>query len=123
MKYLVDTSLLINLLRSSKKEIVFFEREKDLYLSYVVVGELLQGVRNKKELRKIKKLTKLFTILWGSTSLEKRALKLIERHFLTHGIGFFDALIAATALEYNLTLITHNKKHFRFIKGLQLAAV
>ncbi|MBI4066501.1 type II toxin-antitoxin system VapC family toxin [Candidatus Gottesmanbacteria bacterium] len=33
----------------------------------------------------------------------------------------FDLLIAATALEHNLALVTKNTKHFQRIKGLLLA--
>lgn len=33
----------------------------------------------------------------------------------------FDLLIAATAIEHNLTLVTGNKKHFSRVPGLSLA--
>jgi predicted nucleic acid-binding protein len=32
----------------------------------------------------------------------------------------FDSLIAATAMEKALTLVTLNRKHYRMIEGLQL---
>ena len=32
----------------------------------------------------------------------------------------FDLLIAATALSHNLTLVTHNKKHFSRIPDLKM---
>jgi tRNA(fMet)-specific endonuclease VapC len=35
-------------------------------------------------------------------------------------IGDFDLLIAATALRYNLTLLTNNRKHFEGIAGLPI---
>ena len=35
-------------------------------------------------------------------------------------IGLGDAIIAATALEHNLTLITRNTRDFRWIVGLRL---
>jgi len=35
-------------------------------------------------------------------------------------IDDFDLLIAATALRYRLTLVTHNLKHFCHINGLQV---
>ena len=31
-----------------------------------------------------------------------------------------DAMIAATAINYDLTLVTYNIKHFRFIKELSV---
>ena len=35
-------------------------------------------------------------------------------------IGNFDTLIAATALQYDLTLLTNNARHFERIAGLRL---
>lgn len=35
-------------------------------------------------------------------------------------MGLGDAIIAATALVYNLTLVTHNTEDFRQIAGLEL---
>ena len=35
-------------------------------------------------------------------------------------IGLGDAIIAATALVHNLTLLTHNTRDFRWIEGLDL---
>ena len=34
--------------------------------------------------------------------------------------GETDAFIAATALAYGATLVTHNTKHFRHVPGLKL---
>ena len=39
---------------------------------------------------------------------------------LSHGLGMGDALIAATALESRLVLITANIKHFGAVAGLQI---
>jgi tRNA(fMet)-specific endonuclease VapC len=36
-------------------------------------------------------------------------------------IGQFDTLIAAHALALELTLVTNNTKHFRRVRGLNLA--
>jgi hypothetical protein len=40
--------------------------------------------------------------------------------FLSHGLLIPDALIAATALEFNLTLCTKNIRHFQMIPDLEL---
>jgi hypothetical protein len=49
-----------------------------------------------------------------------RAVQLIESHTLGDGLQLGDALIAATALEHDETLITGNIRHFRPIHGLKL---
>lgn len=38
-------------------------------------------------------------------------------------IGDFDLLIGATALRYNLTLLSNNRRHFQRISGLNLLSV
>jgi len=47
------------------------------------------------------------------------ALKTINLR-LNYKIKLADAIIAATALHYHLTLITHNTSDFKKIKGLKL---
>ena len=38
-------------------------------------------------------------------------------------IGDFDLLIAAMALQYDLTLLTNNRRHFERIDGLRIESV
>ena len=52
----------------------------------------------------------------------QQAIALMESLTLSRGLQMGDALIAATALEHRLTLLTGNVKHFRAISGLQLEA-
>lgn len=47
-----------------------------------------------------------------------RAIALMESLTLSHGLGMGDALIAATALEHGVPLLTANVKHFGPIEGL-----
>jgi len=44
----------------------------------------------------------------------------IEEYALPNGLRAGDAIIAATATENNLTLLTSNAKHFKAIKDLRL---
>ena len=39
---------------------------------------------------------------------------------LADGLHVFDSLVAATAMEKALTLVTLNRKHYGMIEGLQL---
>ena len=52
----------------------------------------------------------------------QQAIALMESLTLSHGLQMGDALIAATALEQWLTLLTGNVKYFRAVGGLQLEA-
>jgi predicted nucleic acid-binding protein len=44
----------------------------------------------------------------------------LEEHTFSHGLRVGDAIIAATAAENNMMLISSNAKHFRPIKELKL---
>ena len=44
---------------------------------------------------------------------------LVEQHTLSHSLQLADALIAATALETGLQLVTANDRHYRCIEGLE----
>jgi predicted nucleic acid-binding protein len=82
--------------------------------------EILQGILNKAELTAVKKmLTKRSATIHPVTeSITLRATELLESLTLSHGLQMGDALIAATALELNQTLLTANVKHFNAISGL-----
>jgi hypothetical protein len=48
------------------------------------------------------------------------AYDLLKRHAKSDGLRTFDALIAATAIEEGLTLVSKNQKHFQMISQLNL---
>ncbi len=84
--------------------------------------ELLQCAKNKAQL----KYTKDFLSDFGSVVLPltenigHRAAIYIEEFTLSSNLRAGDAIIAATASENNITLISSNSKHFKDIKDLKL---
>jgi predicted nucleic acid-binding protein len=44
----------------------------------------------------------------------------MEKYKLSHGLLIPDAIIAATAITYDLKLFTYNIKDFIFISGIRL---
>ncbi len=47
-------------------------------------------------------------------------LAFVRRLALSHGVGWPDCLIAATALRLGLPIVTLNDKHFKVFKGLKV---
>ena len=92
--------------------------------SAVSYMEVLQGMRDKTELAAVKKMLELRAarILPLTEATTQQAIALMESLTLSHGLQMGDALIAATALEQRLTLLTGNVKHFRAVSSLQLEA-
>ena len=91
-------------------------------LSVVTYIELAQGCRDKAELARLKKglAARHTEVLPLTPTISQRAAELIDALALSHSMRLADALIGATALEHDLTLLTANTKHFGAIEGLQV---
>jgi hypothetical protein len=83
--------------------------------------ELLQRAANKRQHSTIKGyLRELeFTLLPLTETIGHRALIYVEEYSLSHGISADDAVIAATAVENGLVLVSSNAKHYRAVKDLE----
>lgn len=120
-RHLVDTNILIGFLRKEEKAISFLGSLEKAVISAISAGEIYQGARNKKELSLTKDFLSTYCrIISIDEQISDLSLKLLEKYILSQGLLLLDALIAATAVKYNLTLITGNVKHFEMIEGLKL---
>jgi len=119
---LFDTDVFIWAERGNVKAATLIQREAIRLLSVQTYLELLQDARNKEEQKAVKQfLADLhFTILPLTETIGHRAMVYIEEYGLSSGLRAGDALIAATATENNLTLVSGNGKHFKPIHGLHL---
>jgi predicted nucleic acid-binding protein len=122
MSLLVDTDVLIWHLRGYAQAAHRLDRLTPLTLSAMSYLELLQGMRNKEELTAVQKMFALrqANVLPLTAAITQRATELMTTLTLSHGLQAGDALIAATALEHQLPLLTGNAKHFAPIAGLQV---
>lgn len=116
-KYLADTTLLVEHLRGNNKARIFL-KDNSAEISTVSIAELIQGSRDKNELMAAMKLCMSLSEIAINKKISNLAITLMKKFYLSKGLKFLDALIAATALENKLTLITSNLKHFNFIEGL-----
>ena len=117
-----DTDVLIWAQRGNSKAADAIINAKERYISVVNYMELLQNAQNKKQHQVIKSFFKDFSFITLplSENIGHRAAIYIEEYGLSSNLRVGDALIAATAVENNLELITANQKHFRVIKDLNL---
>ena len=119
----VDSDILINVARGDAEAInclLRLEKTSVLAISVVTELELVVGCRNKTELRDLEKFLNRYHILKITDQSSDRAVDLLKRYFLSHGLLIADGLIAATALVHNEAFITKNQRDFRFIAGLKL---
>lgn len=84
--------------------------------------ELLQLSPNKARQRNVKNFLSAlgFQILPLSEQIGHRALIYIEEFSLSGGLRAADALVAATAVENDLPLVSSNYKHYKSLKELKL---
>jgi predicted nucleic acid-binding protein len=122
MSLLVDTDVLIWHLRGYAQATERLDQLPALVMSSVSYFEILQGMRNKVELQAFKKMLaqRQAQLLPMTPAITARTGDLLEALTLSHGLGMGDALIAATAMEHGLTVLTGNTKHFSAVDGLQL---
>jgi predicted nucleic acid-binding protein len=119
---LIDSDVLIWHLRGLPQATQRLDQLDTLTLSAVTWLELLQGMRNRTEMQAVQKSLALRHAkqLPLTPAITERAIALMETLTLSHGLQMGDALIAATALEHQLTLLTGNAKHFSAIENLKL---
>ena len=84
--------------------------------------ELVQGMRNKEELRTLQKTLKQWNVktIYVNEEISAKALFFVQEYFLSHSMQLADALIGATAAMYGMTLIAANDKHYKIIKELEV---
>ncbi|PRR70508.1 type II toxin-antitoxin system VapC family toxin [Neomoorella humiferrea] len=124
-KYLVDTDWAVFYLRGKEPFVTTLKeyRQKGLAISVVTIAELYEGVfrsaKPEEKERSLRDFLKGISIINVSPPIahlfgQRRA----ELHKQGLTISDFDLLIGCTAIFFNLTLLTNNKKHYEKIPGL-----
>src|SRR5674476_641434 len=119
---LIDSDVLIWFARGNARAVAKLRGLADGYISAVSYMELAQGCRNKAELKVLQKAFKssAHDVLPITQGISDLACALVEKYALSHSVHVADALIAATAINHGLPLLTANAKHFSVIDGLEV---
>lgn len=126
MSYLLDTNVISELVRPqpNKHVVAWFENipNEVLYVSVLTLGEIRKGIEKIQDGEK-KETLRLWLEHTLPTWFEDRILDInIEvadrwgrlQHELARPLPAIDSLLAATALHYDLRLITRNTKDFQY---------
>ncbi len=118
----IDTDVIIWYMKGNEKAYKTIENSKNFFISVVTYMELVQGMRNKKELNNLRKALHDWNskILYISEEISVKAMFFVEQHYLSHSIQLADALIGATAVAYGLPILTSNDKHYKVLKDIQI---
>ena len=121
MPYLVDSDVLIDISRGKAPARDYIDALPEGWaMSQISALELLVGARDKRDLADIDTFLSAYVIVPLQGLIGTRAYELLKLYAKSHGLHVFDSLIAATAMEEGLTLVTKNRRHFGVIKGLNL---
>ena len=117
-----DTNILIELYRNNTTIIAAIETigQNNVAISDVTRAELFVGALNKRELRTLMKDTNQLHILPVRKEISSMSISLLSKYYLSHGLDFHDALIAATAIYHRFELFTLNTKDFAYIPNIKI---
>lgn len=125
---IVDTDILSFYFKGDEKVIARFEEYlkefEQINLSIITYYEIIAGLKFKKAERQLTDLEIFInnnTIIYlseESAKLSGNTYADLRQRGVT--IGTSDLLIAGTALEKGLTLVTNNEKHYEPIQGLKI---
>ena len=119
---LCDTCVIIDFMNERNDVLSpLLENKTTLFINSIIEMELLQGVRNKNELKAIEKKLHSFRLLDMQQVIFDLATDYVRTYRLSHGLALPDAVIGATAIYYQIPLLTYNRKDFKFLPEIQLA--
>lgn len=121
---IIDSDIIIDYLRTGRGLMISLlkaqvENKIQISISVVSIYELFVGKSSKKDEEMILEIIKKFKTIFLDNKIAKLAGELTRDNKLESS-GPFDVFIAATAILFDSSLATKNKKHFSKIPGLKL---
>jgi len=127
MKYLVDSDCVADYLgaRPNAIQLLSSFAKDDLSISIITYGEIYEGIHFGRDPQKTTDVFQRFlrsVVILPPTQPIMQHFARIRGELRRTGkiIGDFDILIAATAIQHNLTLVTRNIKDYQRIPHLKL---
>lgn len=121
---LLDTDFAFELLHKNSDAEKFIEESSYnvITISSVTFFEMIKSCVNKNQLTNLQKqLPQFFYPIPIEAEISNLAGNFLSTYHLSHDLKINDALIAASAVYYNIEFATCNIRHFQFIPTLQLA--
>jgi hypothetical protein len=131
VSYLLDTNIICETvkLRPNTRVLKWLDGipSEKLYVSVLTIGEIKKGIElldDDKKRNELEKWLEHSVYSWFGNNLLSINLEVAEKWGYLNAtnkqlLPSIDGLIAATALTYNLKLVTRNEKDF-LIKGLEI---
>lgn len=119
-----DTNIFIHFLNKDEKTIdkLLEIGLENIAMSSITAMELIQGMGNKTELKKMQKTIAQYNVIDFTNEVSVLALKQVEKFSLSHHLQIPDSIIGATAITFDLLLFTYNTKDFKFLENIRILA-
>ncbi len=125
-KLLIDTDIIIDHLRGHSvsgnllKKIIFDDYFRGFYSSITEIELFSAEIIDDEQAKNINMLLSSLVRLDINSEIARAAGNLLGKYRKSNGLEMADAIIAATAINYGLPVISRNVKHYSFIPGLIL---
>ncbi|HLL89350.1 MAG TPA: type II toxin-antitoxin system VapC family toxin [Tepidisphaeraceae bacterium] len=118
-RLLVDSDVLVDYTRQLPQAVQYVRGLRSrAVLSAVTVCELYAGVREGRERRALDALVASSNVVAADVQIAELAGLILRQYRPSHGTGFADAVIAATAQVERYRLVTLNDKHFPMLNDV-----
>ena len=119
---IIDTDVLIWYSRGYQNAVDTLHSLERFSISVVTYIEIIQGVRNKKELNAFKKALGILNaqIIQVDELVSTKAMFYVEQYTLSHSMELADALIGASAVIKQMPLLTGNEKHYKYLPEIKI---
>ena len=116
--FLADTNVFLKIFKGNL-ELSSFVKKSQSFIDTTIYVECIQGSKSNHEKSVIEKYLRCFPLLPITPVTSALTIELIRKYSNSHGLLLPDALIAATALENDLEIITFDIDDFKYIQGLK----
>jgi len=131
ISHLIDTDWVIHYLHGNEKivkKLNFFNRKGSLAISIISLAELYEGIHYSSDPLGNENALQGFLSGVSILGIDDEICRIFgrERGRLRQQkkiVSDFDLLIGSTCINYNLSLLTNNRKHFEMIKGLNILSL
>jgi predicted nucleic acid-binding protein len=112
---LLDADILIDVWRRHPPAVAWLESNDPPRPSVCGIAglEFLAGINDKQSMIQAQQMLDGLITSWPDATSANWAMAVYPELKLSHGVGWPDTLIAATALGHDVELATFNLKHFR----------
>jgi hypothetical protein len=116
---LLDTNILIDYLRGIPPAVEYLESSPgQLNISALTVAELHAGARNDRERQHLRIFPGVFDVISADAIICEMGGDFRAKYGPSHGVDLIDAVIAATVVVRELSLVTLNRKHFPMLRNI-----